>query len=103
MVYLPGGTEQKPHRHNSVALDLIIDAPESAYTLVGKSLDEYGNIVNGERVYWKSGSVFVTPLDFGTPIITIAIKMLLFFPYKMQVFSPICVPSISVGVKIVDQ
>ncbi len=61
MVYLPGGTEQKPHRHNSVALDLIIDAPESAYTLVGKSLDEEGNIVNGERVYWKSGSVFVTP------------------------------------------
>ena len=61
MVYLPGGTEQKPHRHNSVALDLIVDAPESAYTLVGKSLDEEGNIVNGERVYWKSGSVFVTP------------------------------------------
>ncbi|MDJ0571112.1 MAG: hypothetical protein QNJ53_18970 [Pleurocapsa sp. MO_192.B19] len=61
MVYLPGGTEQKPHRHNSVALDLVIDAPESAYTLVGKSLDAEGNIINGERVYWKSGSVFVTP------------------------------------------
>ena len=61
MVYLPGGTEQKPHRHNSVALDLVIDAPKSAYTLVGKSLDAGGNIINGERVYWKSGSVFVTP------------------------------------------
>lgn len=61
MVYIPRGTEQKPHRHNSVALDLIIDTPESAYTLVGKSLDENGNIVNGERIYWKSGSVFVTP------------------------------------------
>ena len=61
MVYLPGGTQQKPHRHNSVALDLVIDAPESAYTLVGKSLDADGNIINGERVYWKSGSVFVTP------------------------------------------
>ena len=61
IVYLPVGTEQKPHRHNSVALDLVIDAPESAYTLVGKSLDAKGNIVNGERVYWKSGSVFVTP------------------------------------------
>lgn len=61
MVYIAGGTEQKPHRHNSVALDLIIDTPESAYTLVGKSLDEKGNIVNGERIYWKSGSVFVTP------------------------------------------
>lgn len=61
MVYLPGGTEQKPHRHNSVALDLVIDAPESAYTLVGKSLDANGNIIDGEKVYWKSGSVFVTP------------------------------------------
>ena len=61
MVYLPGGTVQKPHRHNSVALDLVIDAPESAYTLVGKSLDVEGNILNGERVYWKPGSVFVTP------------------------------------------
>ena len=61
MVYLPGKAEQKPHCHNSVAIDLVIDAPESAYTLVGKSLDADGNIVNGERVYWKSGSVFVTP------------------------------------------
>ncbi len=61
MVYLPAGTEQKPHRHNSVAIDLAIDAPDGAYTLVGKTLDADGNIVNGERVYWKSGSVFVTP------------------------------------------
>ncbi|MGK7894818.1 MAG: hypothetical protein AB4372_14680 [Xenococcus sp. (in: cyanobacteria)] len=61
MVYLPGKAVQKPHCHNSVAIDLVIDAPDSAYTLVGKSLDSEGNIVNGERVYWKSGSVFVTP------------------------------------------
>ena len=61
MVYLPRGSEQKPHRHNSVALDLVIDAPDEAYTLVGKSLDADGNIVNGKRIYWKSGSVFVTP------------------------------------------
>lgn len=61
IVYLPRGTEQKPHRHNSVALDLVINAPKSAYTLVGKSLDTDGNIVDGEKVYWKSGSVFVTP------------------------------------------
>ncbi|MEL6930361.1 MAG: hypothetical protein AAFO95_17245 [Cyanobacteria bacterium J06600_6] len=61
MVHLPVGTVQKPHRHNSVALDLVIDAPESAYTLIGEHLDEEGNIINGDRVYWKSGSVFVTP------------------------------------------
>ena len=61
IVYIPGGTVQKPHRHNSVALDLVIDAPDDVYTLVGKSIDAEGNIVNGERVYWKSSSVFVTP------------------------------------------
>ncbi|MEM8676975.1 MAG: hypothetical protein AAGF83_24445 [Cyanobacteria bacterium P01_G01_bin.67] len=61
MVYLPKGTAQQPHRHNSVAIDLAIDAPEGTYTLVGESLDSEGNIINGERVYWKSGSVFVTP------------------------------------------
>lgn len=61
MVCVPGGTEQKPHRHNSVALDLIVNASGTVYTLVGKSLDENGNIINGKRVYWKSGSVFVTP------------------------------------------
>ena len=61
MVYLPANAVQKPHRHNSVALDLVIDAPEGVYTLVGESLDAEGNIVDGKRIYWKSGSVFVTP------------------------------------------
>ncbi|MEM6613063.1 MAG: hypothetical protein AAF652_12580 [Cyanobacteria bacterium P01_C01_bin.72] len=61
LVYLPQGSVQKPHRHNSVALDFVIEASELAYTLVGECLDENGNILNGEKIYWQSASVFVTP------------------------------------------
>lgn len=31
LVYLPAGDMQKPHRHNSVAVDLVIDAPPGVY------------------------------------------------------------------------
>jgi len=61
---LPAHTVQKPHRHNSVALDFCIYAnPEkkNVYTLVGKSLDENGNIINPIRCDWESGSIFITP------------------------------------------
>jgi gentisate 1,2-dioxygenase len=54
-------TRQLPHRHQSVALDLIIDAPAGCYTLVGTELDRDGNIKNPTRVDWKSGAAFVTP------------------------------------------
>ena len=58
---LPIGAVQLPHRHQSVALDLIIDCQPGCYTLVGKSLDESGKIVDPVRVDWKPASVFVTP------------------------------------------
>ena len=58
---LPIGAVQLPHRHQSVALDLIIDCQPGCYTLVGKSLDESGKIVDPVRVEWKPASVFVTP------------------------------------------
>ena len=58
---LPIGAVQLPHRHQSVALDLIIDCQPCCYTLVGKSLDELGKIVDPVRVEWKPASVFVTP------------------------------------------
>lgn len=54
-------TRQLPHRHQSVALDLIIDAQPGCYTLVGTELDRDGNIKNPTRVDWKSGAAFVTP------------------------------------------
>jgi len=60
---LPPNTVQKPHRHNSVALDLCIkcEDSENVYTLMGKELDENGNIVNPKKVHWKQGSMFITP------------------------------------------
>lgn len=61
LVFLPAGDAQKPHRPNSVAVDLVIDAPPGIYTLVGKAVNAQGEIINGKRVYWQSGSVLVTP------------------------------------------
>jgi gentisate 1,2-dioxygenase len=59
---LPPMQEQRPHRHQSVALDLILDAPPSGcYTLLGTRLDERGNIVNPTRVDWQAGGAFTTP------------------------------------------
>jgi hypothetical protein len=60
---LPPKTTQKPHKHNSVALDLCIkcDDIENVYTLIGEKLDENGNIINPTKIYWKPGSMFVTP------------------------------------------
>jgi gentisate 1,2-dioxygenase len=59
---LPAGQVQPAHRHQSVALDLIIDCPpEGCYTLVGDRIDEDGRIRNAARVDWVAGGVFVTP------------------------------------------
>ena len=59
---LPPNQVQRPHRHQSVALDLILDAPESGcYTLLGTRLDEHGDIVDPIRVEWQAGGAFTTP------------------------------------------
>jgi gentisate 1,2-dioxygenase len=59
---LPAGQEQRPHRHQSVALDLILDAPPSGcYTLLGTRLDERGDIADPIRVDWQAGGAFTTP------------------------------------------
>ncbi|QKZ05656.1 cupin [Pseudomonas eucalypticola] len=58
---LPPGSVQKPHRHQSIALDFIIDAPQGCYTLVGTELDDAGQIRNPTRVDWAPGLAFVTP------------------------------------------
>lgn len=39
---MDAGEVQRPHRHNSVALDLAVHAAPGAYTLMGKELDSHG-------------------------------------------------------------
>ena len=58
---LPEGQVQRPHRHQSVALDLILDCQPGCYSLLGDRLDDSGNIVNPIRVDWQPGGAFVTP------------------------------------------
>ena len=58
---VPAGATQPPHRHQSVALDLIIDCEPGCYTLVGTELSAEGNIINPTRIDWQAGCVFVTP------------------------------------------
>jgi len=60
---LPPNTVQRPHKHNSVALDLCIKCSDSEniYTLIGDELDENGNIVNPIKVNWSEGGMFITP------------------------------------------
>ncbi|WP_165069786.1 cupin domain-containing protein [Paludisphaera rhizosphaerae] len=58
---LPVAAVQAPHRHQSVALDLILDAKPGCYTLVGQELGADGRIVDPIRVDWHSASAFVTP------------------------------------------
>jgi gentisate 1,2-dioxygenase len=58
---LPEGQVQPPHRHQSVALDLILDCQPGCYTLLGESLDDEGKLVNPVRVDWEPGAAFVTP------------------------------------------
>jgi gentisate 1,2-dioxygenase len=58
---LPADQEQRPHRHQSVALDLILDAQPGCYTLLGTRLNARGDIVNPTRVNWEAGGAFVTP------------------------------------------
>ena len=52
---------QKPHRHQSIALDLIVDCKKGCYTLVGTELGGNREIVNPVRVDWEPGLAFVTP------------------------------------------
>jgi len=62
---LPPRDAQRPHRHNSVALDLCVFAPPETeggvYTLMGPELDEDGWVKNPIRCEWRTGAVFVTP------------------------------------------
>ncbi len=55
------GTAQKPHRHQSIALDFIVSCEPGCYSLLGQRLDDEGRIADPTRVDWHSGCVFITP------------------------------------------
>ena len=50
---------QPAHRHNSIALDYCVKG--DGYTLLSKTRDNEGNLVNPIRIDWKDGMVFLTP------------------------------------------
>ncbi|HUY23020.1 MAG TPA: hypothetical protein VMV22_11865 [Acidimicrobiales bacterium] len=58
---LPSGQVQRAHRHQSIALDLIVDCRPGCYTLVGEEIGPGGDIVDPSRVDWEPGGAFVTP------------------------------------------
>lgn len=58
---VPAGATQAPHRHQSVALDLIVDCAPGCYTLVGTELHSDGTILNPRRIDWQPGGAFITP------------------------------------------
>lgn len=58
---VPPGAVQRAHRHQSVALDLVGDCAPGCYTLVGRSIDADGEIVDPIRVDWEPHGAFVTP------------------------------------------
>ncbi|MFA5171759.1 MAG: hypothetical protein WC426_09335 [Sulfuriferula sp.] len=58
---LPKGVVQKPHRHNSIAIDHCVFAGEDTYTLIGKDVDAEGNIINPVKAMWVPGATFITP------------------------------------------
>lgn len=79
---LPARVVQRPHRHNSVALDLCVSAQPGTYTLIGEHLDPQGNIIDPIRRDWVPGSAFVTPPGWwhshhnetGTPAIVLPVQ-----------------------------
>ena len=58
---LPTNAIQPPHRHQSVALDLILDCEPGCFTLVGPEISADGHIIDPLRVDWKPYSAFITP------------------------------------------
>ncbi len=58
---LPVGADQAPHRHQSVALDLVVDAQPGCYTMVGRTLAADGSIKDARRIDWQPHAAFVTP------------------------------------------
>ena len=58
---VPAGASQAPHRHQSVAIDLITECAPGCDSLVGTELTPDGHIRDPRRIDWEPGGVFITP------------------------------------------
>ncbi len=58
---LPPDDVQAPHRHQSVAIDFAVECQPGCYTLIGKEVNEKGEIVDPIKALWQPNSVFITP------------------------------------------
>lgn len=60
---LGAGQHQKPHKHNSVALDFAVygGTNGTVSTVMGRSIDAEGKIADPVTCHWQTGGVFVTP------------------------------------------
>jgi gentisate 1,2-dioxygenase len=58
---LPPRSVQLPDRTESVVIKLCIDCGPGCYTLIGRDIDDRGNIVDPECIDWKPGAVCVMP------------------------------------------
>jgi len=58
-------SDQKPHKHNSVALDLAVvgsaEGGKPVYTRMGREIDSNGVVTEPVVARWETGGVFVTP------------------------------------------
>jgi gentisate 1,2-dioxygenase len=56
-------SDQAPHKHNSVALDLAVvgGKDKNVFTKIGRDLDANGDIVDPVIAEWVTNGVFVTP------------------------------------------
>ena len=92
---LPVGRVQRPHRHQSVALDLITACAPGCYSLLGSRLDPDGAIVDPVRVDWEAEGAFVTPPGSGTAITTSPVSPPIWCPSRMPDSTPTSAPSTS--------
>jgi len=79
---LPAGQMQKPHRHQSIALDFAVACQPGCYTLIGTELNPDGTIRNPHREDWVEGAAFVTPPGY-------------WHSHRMRACTPTCAPSTS--------
>lgn len=58
---LPANVVQKPHRHQSIAVDVAVEGRPGVYTLMSPKISPGGELVDPIRADWVTGAAFITP------------------------------------------